>query len=110
MSRLSKEQNLIKENIIVDALLEHRGEENHISVHDIQKILRENEFCVQHRSINQMITKIKLERRIPICYKRGKGYFLAKRKSDIETTLKDLGMMIKSLQEHYDFLESFIKD
>ena len=108
MPKPTKEMNFKKENLIVDTLFKHRGIENTITAKELCDILRKNGFEVKHRSINGMMTKIKFERKIPICYIRGKGYFWGKKKEDIELTIVDLRLMIKSLEEHAEFLESFI--
>lgn len=55
-----------------------------------------------------MITKIKFDRKIPLCYIRGKGYFWGRKREDIALTVRDLRLMINSLDEHAKFLESFI--
>lgn len=110
MARLTDKENIRKENIVVGTLFEHKGEESAITAQELADILKRNGFNIQKRSLNNMITKIKLERRIPICYMRSKGYFWATKKSEILATVRDLRLMIASLEEHAQFLESFIME
>ena len=108
MERLTDKENLRKENLIVDTLWEHNSIDNCVQAEELCNILRENGYNVKTRSINAMITKIKLERKIPLCYIRGKGYFWGRKREDIALTVRDLRLMINSLKEHAEFLESFI--
>ena len=110
MARLTYKDNLRKENLIVDTLWQHKNIDNSIQAKQPCDILRQNGFNVKTRSINSIITKIKFERKIPLCYIRGKGYFWGRKKEEIALTVRDLRLMIKSLEEHAEFLESFIID
>lgn len=108
MARFTDKDNLRKENLIVDTLWEHNSVDNSIQAEELCAVLRANGFNIKTRSINSMITKIKFERKIPLCYIRGKGYFWGRKREDIALTVRDLRLMINSLEEHAEFLESFI--
>lgn len=86
-----------KENIIVDLIFSHKGADNCISAEEIVKELHDNGFSIKTRSINTLITKIKMSRKLPVCYKRHCGYFWATKKSEIVATIGDLQSMVNSL-------------
>ena len=88
----------------------HRGEENSINYADIITIMDNYGFHFSHDRLRGFITKTRIRNRLPIVYTRGKGYFWAKRKSEIEKTIKDLILMQSSLQEQVDLLREFVME
>ena len=99
-----------RERVFVDLMREHRGQENSIMYNDILVIMDNYGFKMKHDALRSFITSVKIKNRIPIVYARGKGYFWAKRKSEIENTINDLKSMQSSLQEQIDLLQEFIME
>lgn len=108
MARRTEKETLKRDNLLVDFLRKHKGVENAITAYEICDYLSQNGCVVKPRSLNGLITRLKMERTIPICYVRSKGYFWASCKGEILNTINDMLLMIGSLKEHVKFLESFI--
>lgn len=99
-----------QENLVVDLLLKHKGADNSITAKEIVTYLAQNKIDIQVRSINHFITRLKNTRRLPICYIRGKGYFVATKRAEVEHTIEDMRKMQKALQDNIDLMLSFILD
>lgn len=97
-----------RDSLVLEFMKEHKGEENIISSHEIQKFLSDNGYCVKPRNVGSLLNRIMYERNAPICYTNGKGYYWAKTKSEIEKTVADMKMRQVALQEHIDHLKQFI--
>lgn len=110
MKKFTEKEYAKREKIFIDLMRNHRGEENSINYADIITIMNTYGFKMSHDCLRNFITQIKLKNRLPIVYTRGKGYFWAKRKSEIENTIKDLILMQSSLQEQVDLLREFVME
>ena len=98
----------LRDNLIVEVLMEHRGAEDCITAKELQKILADNGYSVGQWSIGAIIRAIMYERKLPICFINAKGYYWAIRKADLEATISDLAGRQNALQEHIDFLSKFL--
>ena len=107
---MTHEQRTKRNDLLVAFISQHRGKENGISAKEILSYLNEHGFSITHDGLRSLITKLKYERTLPICYRRGEGYFWAKTRADIEVTIKDLESMVRSMQEHIEHLRKFIID
>ena len=104
-----KHTEVVKRNdLLVDLLSKHRGVANSISAKEIMQYMGEHGYHTSNNALRRLITQVKLERTLPICYKRGYGYFWASSRADIEVTIKDLEFMVASLKEHIEHLKRFI--
>ena len=99
----------IRNDLLVMFLREHRGMENAVSVNEIQKFMAEFGFQVGEKYVAAIITKLKLERKLPICSRKHKGYFWAVRQSEIRTMIDDLASIRDSVQEHIDHLQKYLE-
>lgn len=99
-----------RDNLVVDLLFKHMGEENALPHTDIEKHLENHGYKIGHDRLRNILSRIRQERKLPIVYSRGKGYFWAKRKSEIEQTLNDLKSMQQSLQDQIDVLSKFVME
>lgn len=98
-----------KRNLALKSLLlKHRGVENAIKTKSICSELNSLGYLTRARSLPTIIQKLREEYNLPIGYKRCSGYFIVKSKRDIEVTVKDMEMQIKTLQETIEFMKSFI--
>ena len=98
---------LKRDAYILNEIHRHKGIDNCISAERLCRILEHKHMRVNKRSIKGIITKIKYAYGIPICYKRGKGYYYPQCAEDLTYTIKDLQSMITALTKHVTFLESF---
>ena len=104
-----KQANIIKRNnLLVDFLSQHTGENNSVTHTEIIEYLKKQGFEITHDSLRNLITKVKLQRRLPILYKRKKGYFWAGCKQEILDTINDLKSMQNAIQEQINLLSKFI--
>ena len=110
MSRQTTKNEILKYDLLVEFFHEHKGAENFVTANEVADFLAKNGFPIKQRSVNSLITNLKKQRYIPICYIRRKGYFWARTKAEILSTINDMQMMINSLQEHIDLLREFIID
>jgi hypothetical protein len=107
---MTREQTTKRDDLLIRFISKHQGNENGVSAQEIMEHMSENGFPITYNHLRNLVTKLKLERTLPICYKRGHGYFCAKTRKDIETTICDLESMVRSLQEHIEHLRRFIID
>ena len=91
-----------------DLLCKHRGIENAITTKSICSELNSLGHLTKKRSLPVIIQKLREEYNLPIGYKRQFGYFVVKSRKDIEVTVEDMEMQIKTLQETIEFMKSFI--
>lgn len=110
MKRFTDKEYAKREKVFLDLMRNHRGEENSINYADIIIFMDNYGFNFSHDRLRGFITTIRLKNRLPIVYKRGKGYFWARRKSEIESTILDLKSMQSSLQEQIDLLSEFVME
>lgn len=105
MKRLeTHKRNLILKNL----LLQHKGIDNAIATKSICNELNSLGYLTKERSLPSIIQKLREEYNLPIGYKRWYGYFVIKSKKDIEITIEDMEMQIKTLQSTINFMKSFI--
>ena len=105
---MNKKQIYMRDNFLRNLLYKHKGIDNAISTQDIIKELEVYGRPIKERSLPQLIQKLRYKRGVPICYKRGKGYFWAISKNDIDITINDLQNQIYGLQTTINFMNSFI--
>ena len=91
-----------------DLLSKHRGIENAITTKSICSELNSLGYLTKERSLPSIIQKLREEYNLPIGYKRWLGYFVIKSRKDIEITVEDMEMQIKTLQETIEVMKSFI--
>ncbi len=97
-----------RDNLVVNILIEHRGKEDPITQKELQSVLESHGYKIAHWSIGQVVNRIAYQRKLPICYVNGKGYYWASRRSEIEDTIADLRSRMNALQEHIDHLSKFL--
>lgn len=97
-----------RDNLVVNTLMEHRGAEDCIIAKELQKILADHGYKLAQWSVGQAIRHIMYERKLPICFINGKGYYWAIRKAELEATIADLTSRMNALQEHIDHLSKFL--
>ena len=98
----------MKDSLLKNLIHKHKGLENAISTNQICTQFNEWGKPINARSLPQIIKRLRYERGLPICYKRGKGYFWAKTKQDIFTTIEDLQNQIYALHTTINFMKGFI--
>ena len=91
-----------------DLLSKHIGIENAITTKSICNEMNSLGYLTKERSLPNIIQKLREEYNLLIGYKRWFGYFVVKSKKDIEITVEDIEMQIKTLQNTIEFLKSFI--
>ena len=101
-------QSLKRDNLLVDILFQHKGKQNIISAKEITAILKENGYETMGNNIHNVIRKVMLERRLPICSVNSKGYFWATTKEEIQMNIDDLQGRIEEMQNRIEHLKSFI--
>ena len=99
-----------RDNLLVDYLLEHKGQNNAVSATEIVEYLTANNFPTAVGSIHILITKLKMERHLPICSTIADGYFWAKSRAEIQAFIDHLQARIDGLQEHIEHLKNFIME
>lgn len=105
---MKRKQIYMRDSFLRNLLHKHKGVDNAISTQEICKQLKDYGRPIKERSLPQLIQKLRYERGVPICYKRGKGYFWAISKNDIDITINDLQNQIYGLQTTIDFMKGFI--
>ena len=108
MKTMTQEQYAKRERVFIELIQNHTGEENSINYKECLDYMEKYGFKMSYDTLREFITKVKLKYMLPIIYTRGKGYFWAKRKSEIENTIKDLKSMQNALQKQIDLLQKFI--
>lgn len=105
---MKRQNTFIRDNLLVEELIQHRGRENAMSTKQIMEFLGNNGYPYKANGIGKLVNRISKERCLPICYENGKGYYWPLRRSEIQTTVRDLQGRIDALQEHIDRLRNFI--
>lgn len=99
---------LKRDNCLVDFIFQHKGNENAVSSKEIAYFLTKQGFQTREFTIHTLVSKIIIERKLPICSLNSIGYYWATSKTDIEKGIEHLNSRIAKLQAHINFLESFI--
>ena len=97
-----------RDNFLLRFLKSRKGEENIASAKDICDYLNENGYKTNMGNVNPIIRKIMYEYNAPICSRNAIGYYWAKNRAEIETSIAELESRRASLQEHIDHLKNFI--
>lgn len=105
---MTRKQLYKRDSLLKGVLIKHKGFENAISTRAIIEEMRERGYEIKARALPQVIKKLRWERGLPISYARGKGYFLAKTKKDIQTAIEDMQKQIDSLKTTINFLRGFV--
>ena len=100
---------LYRRNVLLkNILIKHKGIDNAISTKDICDELNKCGYKTKERSLPSIMQKLRCEMNLPVCFRRRKGYFIAKAKSDIMATIDDLQSQINTLQTTINFMKGFI--
>lgn len=99
---------LKRDNLIVDIIRSHIGEENAISCKEITKLLQENGYSTKNNTVHTIVSKIIRDRYLPICSLNGKGYYFPKNKQDIESAIAHLQSRVDEIQSRIGFLKQFL--
>ena len=97
-----------RDSVLLEFMKQHKGEENRVTSHEIQKFLNEKGYSIKTETVHTIIRRIMYERNAPICHLNAKGYYWARTRAEIEKTIADMEMRCASLQEHIDHLKNFI--
>lgn len=97
-----------RDNLLVDIIFQHKGEQNVISAKEITTILNENGYQTKTDHIHGIVKKMVIKRRLPICSANARGYYWATAKEEIQATIGDLQNRIAEMQKRIDVLKSFI--
>ena len=97
-----------RDNCLVDIIFQHRGKENAIGTQKLVVALDEKGYKVKPDATHGVVTKIVLDRHLPICALTQKGYYWATSKQDLQGCIDELQDKINGLQERIDLLKSFI--
>lgn len=97
-----------RDNALVDIIYQHKGKANAIGTQALKRALNEKGFKVKADSIHQIVKKVMVERRLPICAAVNHGYYWGISKQDIDFAVNELKSKIYALQERCELLESFI--
>ena len=99
-----------RDNLLVEYLLEHKGREKAVSRYDIAEYLTANGYTQRASTVHILISSILKERHLPICSVNGKGYYWAKTKADILSSIDELQSRITAMTEHIEHLKNFIME
>lgn len=105
---MNREQLYKRDSLLRGILVKHKGFENAISTSAIIEEMRLRGYEINARCLPNIIKKLRWKRCLPISYARGRGYFLAVTKEDIQSAIDDMKMQIDSLQTTINFLSGFI--
>ena len=97
-----------RDNILMEFMRQHKGEENIVSSREIPDYMQQNGYSVKRHFVCSILRKIMYERNAPICHTNANGYYWAKTKQEIEKAIADLESRRNSMQEHIDHLKGFI--
>ena len=105
---MTRRETYKRDSLLKNLIYKHKGLENAIKTREICKQFNEWGKPINARSLPQIIKRLRYERGLPICYQRGKGYFWATSKKDIQITIEDLQSQIYALQTTINFMKGFI--
>ena len=106
---MKKRDFVIKRNIMLkEILLEHKGRENAIKTREICMMMKDFGFEIKPRYLPKLIKSFREEWLMPVCFIKGKGYYMPSCTSDIRTCVTELQVQIDALQETVDFLNKWI--
>lgn len=97
-----------RDNCIVDFIRQHKGEANAVSGKEIAKHLNDNGFYTKADTIHNMVSRVKIERHLPICSANYSGYFWATSSKEIKQTIEILQKRADGILRHIEHLKSFI--
>lgn len=104
-----KRKETFKSNTLLkDLIWKHKGIDNAISTKEICNQLKDYGYTIKERALPTLIQDLRFELNLPICYQRGKGYFWAISKNDIDITINDLQNQIYALQTTINFMKGFV--
>lgn len=107
MGRSTAEYAFKRDNALVEILRECKGRENCKKANELAKLLWSKGYSDKSASIHTIVSRIKKERTLPICF-CADGYFWATTRSEIENTVAELESRRAALQEHIDHLKQFL--
>ena len=108
MGRRKHIETFERDNCLVDIIFRHRGKENAIGTQELVQALKESGYIVRAENIHNIVKKVVLERRLPICALTQTGYYWATNKQDLQSCIDELTDKLIALQERIDLLKSFI--
>jgi hypothetical protein len=107
---MKRTETVKRDNLLVEYLLDHKGRENAVTRYDIAEYLTDNNYPTKPQTLHSIISKLIMERHLPICSINGKGYYWAKTKADILASIDELQSRITAMQEHIEQLKNFIME
>lgn len=99
-----------RDNCLVDFIMRHKGEASAVSGKEIAKHLNENGFYTKTNDIHSLVSKVKIERHLPICSARYSGYFWPTNGKEIRQNIDILQKRVDGTLRHIEHLKSFIID
>ena len=106
---MKKRDFVIKRNIMLkEILLEHKGQENAIKTKDVCVRMKDFGFEIKPRYLPKIIQSFREEGLMPVCFIKGKGYYMPSCTNDIRVCVGELKVQIDALQETIDFLNNWI--
>lgn len=97
-----------RDNLLVDIIFQHKGKDNAIFMKQLATILTQKGYKTSVHSVNARVSKIVLERHLPICSLGYYGYYWGASKQDFKDAIDELQSKINGHQKRVDLLKSFI--
>lgn len=110
MARTKTNEAFKRDNILVDFLFTHKGAENIASAQDIAQHLTAQGYPSTTDSVGDLVRRLILERRLPICSYNRKGYFWASTRTELANAINDLQSRSDALLERISILNAFLID
>lgn len=107
---MTRKETYKRDTLLRNLLFRHKGFENAIKTKDICAEMNAYGYKINARCLPTIIKRLRKERGLPISYARGKGYFIARSKSDIQRAISDMELQINALQTTINFMKGFIFD
>ena len=93
---------------LLEYLKQNKGAENVRSRKEVKKFLDSEGYSIALSSVPATVSRVRQRFNAPICFVNSNGYFYATSKQELQSSIDDLEKRRDSLQEHIDFLKSFM--
>lgn len=97
-----------RDNCLVDFIREHKGEANAVSGKEIARYLDENGFPTKTEQVHSLVSRVKIERGLPVCIASYSGYYWATSTKDIKQSIEVLQKRVDGILRHIEHLKSFL--
>lgn len=97
-----------RDNLIVNILKQHEGIENTIKSTELAKQLCDLGYKTKSESVHQIISKIIVERNLPIISSSSWGYCWGTRKDDFQVAIVELQNKVDELNNRINHLKKFV--